>query len=226
LAQRSIYSGSTGVLLNVYLVSSSTGTGLTGLAYNTAGLTAYYFQNNGGASVQIPLVSMPTLGTWVSGGLAEIDPTNMPGLYSLGLPNAALSSGQALTIVIQGASGLHQYSLDLEITATNNQDANRGGLLSLPTAPMAVAQNVALNNFQFVMRSSTDHVTPVAGLTVVTMVSINGAAFVPTTNSATSLSNGVYNLNLAAADLNGSVVTLLCTATGADALPITFLTQA
>lgn len=91
---------------------------------------------------------------------------------------------------------------------------------------ITVKKNTAISNFTFLMRDSTDHITPKTGLTITAARSIDGAAFGACANSATELSNGVYLINLAAADLNGSVITLKFTATGADQRTITILTQA
>lgn len=92
--------------------------------------------------------------------------------------------------------------------------------------PAQVKKNTALSNFEFVMFDSTDHVTPKTGLTITAQRSIDGAAFASCANSASELSNGVYKINLAAADLNGDVVTLRFTATGADPTLITVVTNA
>lgn len=225
MGQRDIYSGSTSVLLNVTLINATTGNGLTGLTHSSAGLTAYYYQNVATGSVAIALIAM-TAGTWASGGFVEIDPTNMPGVYSLGLPNSIFSSGQAVTIVIQGATNLKQYEVDLQITAINFQDAERMGILALPNAPMMFKKNQALSNFPFAMFSKADGITPVAGLTVVSMVRIDGGAFVPTTNNPTNVSNGVYSLNLAAADTNGNTLVYMFSADDATTQFVSVITQA
>ena len=224
MAKLSLYTGTTSKNLTVYIINSSTGAGLTGLTYTTSGLTAYYFTEGASSSTSLPLVA-GSLGAWLAGGFFEIDATHMPGVYQLGIPNAALSTGKSCTIVLKGATNMTETVLELECTATNNQDSERGGLLALPNGNTMVKKNQALSNFQFLMVSSTDHVTPVAGLTVVGMVSLDGAALVPTTNSATNLSNGLYNINLAAGDMNGTVVTLMFAATGADTRFVQFVTQ-
>lgn len=89
-----------------------------------------------------------------------------------------------------------------------------------------IQKNAALNNFEFLMLDSSDHVTPKTGLTITAQRSIDGAAFGSCANAASEVSNGVYKINLAAADLNGGVVTLLFTASGADARLITIRTTA
>lgn len=92
-------------------------------------------------------------------------------------------------------------------------------------AGIKVKKNAALSGFTFYMVKSTDNVTPATGLTITGQVSIDGGAFAALTNSATEIGNGVYTINLAAADLNGDTITLKFTASGANPEIITIITQ-
>ncbi len=87
-------------------------------------------------------------------------------------------------------------------------------------------KNVAVSNFAFTMISSTDHVSPLAGLGagVTSQRSIDGAAFASTTNTAAEIGLGVYRINLSAADLNGDQITFVFTGSGADQLTLTIYT--
>lgn len=79
--------------------------GATGLTYATSGLSAR-FNRTRTASVNIPLVARTIGQAWISGGFAEVDATNMPGVYRLDLPDAALAAGaDDVTVVVRGASG-------------------------------------------------------------------------------------------------------------------------
>lgn len=223
----SLVQGTTSKLVNIFVQNSSvtTGAGLTGLAFGTSGLTAYYLREGASASVQITLATM-TLGTWATGGFIVADATNMPGVYQLGIPNAALASGaKAVVIYLQGATNMAPVVLEIELTAVDNQDSVRYGLSALPNGAMEVKKNQALNNFAFLMVSSTDHVTPVPGATVTATRSIDGGAFSACANSAASLASGIYTINLATTDLNGTVITFLFTASGCDPRYITIVTQ-
>ena len=126
--------GTTSQVVDILALNSSvtTGAGLTGLAYNTASLTCYYHRNTASADVAVTLATM-TLGTWATGGFIVVDGTNMPGLYQFGIPNAALASGaDSVVIYFTGATNLAPIVLEIELTATSNQDAVHGGMSALP----------------------------------------------------------------------------------------------
>lgn len=136
MAKLSVVAGTTSKLVKIFANNSSvtTGAGLTGLAYNTSSLTAYYIREGANAAVAISLATA-TLGTWASGGFIVVDGTNMPGIYELGIPDAALAAGaKSVLIMLKGAANMAPCLLEIELTAWNNQDAMRGGLTALPNA--------------------------------------------------------------------------------------------
>jgi hypothetical protein len=90
--------GSTSQSIELYL-------GATGLTASTSGLSARYNRTRT-ASVDIPLVARTIAQAWTSGGFAEVDATNMPGVYRLDIPDAAVAAGaDDVTIVVRGAYG-------------------------------------------------------------------------------------------------------------------------
>ncbi len=206
--------------------SATTGVGLTGLVYNSGSLTAYYYRQGAASTVSMTLVTM-TVGTWTSLGFKEIDATNMPGWYQLGVPNAALAAGaKSVKIMLKGATNMAPVNIELQLPAVDNQDAVRFGLSSLPNGPTMFKKNQALTGFTFVMRSSTDHITPLAGLTVTATKSLDGAAYTSVSpGTPAPVSGGTYKIDLSAADLNGNTIMFLFTATGADPLYIQAMTQ-
>jgi hypothetical protein len=223
----SLLKGTGSKLVHVFLQNSSstTGAGLTGVVFNSASFSAYYIREGAGAAVAITLATM-TLGTWATGGFVAVDGTNMPGLYQLGLPNAALAAGaNSVVVMLKGVLNLAPVLLEIELTGTDNQDAVRYGLSALPTTPMMFKRNQALSGFEFLMVQSSDHVTAKTGLTITATRSIDGAAFAACTNAATEVSSGIYTINLSAADLNGGVITFLFTGTAADNRYVTIVTQ-
>lgn len=117
MPKQTITQGTTSLLVDVFIQDSTQtdGRGLTGLVYNTASLTAYYHRNLGGFPVAITLVTM-TVGTWVSGGFKEVDATNMPGVYQLGLPDAALvTASDSVSVLLKGAANMAPLVLEIQL---------------------------------------------------------------------------------------------------------------
>lgn len=225
---------STSQTVNVFVrdSSSTTGAGLTGLAYNTASLTAYYALPRA-AAVSISLATLAAVtSSYSSGGFKEIDSTNMPGWYRFDIPDGALASGRFVSIHLQGATNMAPLPLEIELTGWDNQDAVRGGLTALPNAAAAASgglptvdsvnsvkiqtplkKNTGRDDYEFVMQDSSGNA--VIAATVVAQRSIDGGAFASCANAPTEVSNGVYKIDLAAADLNGNTIMLRFSATAA-----------
>lgn len=110
--------GSTSNILQISIGASNvtTDAGLTGLAFNTASLTAYYHADSATTATAISLVTM-TVGTFTSSGFKEIDATNMPGMYQLGIPDAAVATGNNVIVVLQGAATMQQTRLQIKLDA-------------------------------------------------------------------------------------------------------------
>lgn len=123
------------VYVEVLDSSSTTGGRKTGLAYNTASLTAYYTRSGGNATA-ITLATLAAANSaWSSGGFKEVDATNAPGLYRLDVPDAAFAAGaDSVVVTLKGASGMAQVSVEAQLVAWDPQDAVRGGLTALPNA--------------------------------------------------------------------------------------------
>jgi len=111
--------GSTSQSVEVFL-------GATGLTASTAGLSARYNRTRT-ASVNIPLVARTIGQAWISGGFAEVDAVNMPGVYRVDIPDAALAAGaDDVTLVVRGASGTNGAVMTVKLSS--------GGLTSAQTA--------------------------------------------------------------------------------------------
>jgi hypothetical protein len=129
MADLSILAGATSQSVNVFIQDTrvGTGAGLTGLVFNTAGLTAYYsFSGAVATATSITLATLALITTaYSSGGFKEIDATNMPGWYRLDLPNAALATakGRQVSLHLQGAANMAPCVLKIELTAVDNQAA-------------------------------------------------------------------------------------------------------
>ena len=120
--------GSTSQSIELYL-------GVTGLTASTSGLSARYNRTRT-ASVSIPLVARTIAQAWTSGGFAEVDATNMPGVYRLDIPNEAVDVGaDDVTVVVRGASGTNGAVMTVKLSS--------GGLTEAQTASAVWGAQVA-----------------------------------------------------------------------------------
>lgn len=138
--------------------TSTTGAGLTGLVFNSAGLNAYYAVERGAATA-ITLVTLASAtAAYASGGFVAVDGTNMPGLYRFDVPNALFSVAGTKNVVVmlKGATNMAPVVLEYQIVAFNPDDAVRLGLTALPNAtagavggvPLSVSASGAVNTLQ------------------------------------------------------------------------------
>lgn len=140
--------------------------------------------------------------------------------YTLVITTGTINGVSAIGYVV-GSFSIEARSAIRPATAGRTLAVDTAG--AVPTT-YQVKKNTALAKFMFVMFDSTNH-APATGLTVSGAVSKDGAAFGALTNGVSELANGVYFVDLAAADLNGNVIALKFTATGADAQFIIMVTQ-
>lgn len=91
------------------------------------------------------------------------------------------------------------------------------------TSDFRIKKNTALNNFTFLMVDSSSN--PATGLTITAQRSLDGGALASMANSASEISNGLYKINLAAADTNADFCAYRLSATGAKDRIIAFPTQ-
>lgn len=112
--------------------SSTTGAGLTGLVFNSAGLTADYVVERG-LRQNITLATLATAdAAWSSGGFIAVDGTNMPGLYRFDIPNAVFATADKAVVMLKGATNMAPVVLEYQITGFNPDDGVRLGLTSIP----------------------------------------------------------------------------------------------
>lgn len=117
----SIKAGSTSQSITVFILdaTSGTGAGLTGLVYNSAGLTARYTHSGTYAtSTAITLATLAAItSSWSSGGFKEVDAATMPGMYRFDIPNACVqdSKGQSVVLMLYGAANMVPVTIEIEI---------------------------------------------------------------------------------------------------------------
>lgn len=122
-----IKEGTTSKLIRIFIQDSSAtdGSGLTGLVFNSSGLSAYYYPEGDASATAITLATM-TAGTWATGGFIEVDATNMPGVYEIGLPDAVIdntSEGSTL-VMLKGATNMAPVLLEIELDKVDYRSAN------------------------------------------------------------------------------------------------------
>ncbi len=209
----------TSKIVRVYITTLATGAALTGVVFGD--ITARYIIEGAASSVAITLATM-TVGTWATGGFKEIDATNMPGWYELGVPNAAFASGNSVGIQLKANGGTSAGMANCNVEIQENTSA----VVQYP-----IRKNTAITNFTFPMTLTSDHISPYtgAGNTVTGKTVLDGAAAATLTNSASVAAvsgiTGIYKIDLAAADLNGNSVCLVFSATGCDDTKIFFTTE-
>lgn len=200
--------GTTSKIVRVFIQDSSqtNGDGLTGLAYNTASLTAYYIREGDATATAITLVTA-TVGTYTSGGFVAVDGTNLPGVYEIGLPNAALASGDSVIVMLKGATNMVPTILEIELDAYDPQDTTALGLSNLDTT---VSSRLATSGY------TTPDNTDIAAIktTVDTNLDTNvgsrlAAAAYSVPPSAATISSTVWSQSLPGAFTSGQAGNIL-----------------
>ena len=209
------------VYVEVLDSTSTTGGRKTGLAYNTSSLTAYYVRN-GGSATAITLATLAAANSaWSSGGFKEVDSTNMPGIYRLDVPDAALAagSGDSVAITLKGATGMAQVSAEIQLVAVNLQDAVRAGMTALPNAAAEAAGglytrgtgagqiNQPANGMvdANVVRNAGTAITAAAGIQEVKVASIAAAAITATSIASDAITDAKVASDVTIASVTGAV---------------------
>jgi hypothetical protein len=278
--------GSTSKRMVIFVqnATSTVGAGLTGLTHASSGLEWWWYSETSGTDTQVTLAGQ-TLGTWTSGGFVQVDATNLPGFYELGIPNVLLTGTTPTWVTMQLAGAVSMVPVNIEIELTGFNPANGtftstvvgtvtatvptlstnvnvvqwlgtavtsnagvplvdinsitgtvtatvvGGTIdtvnnpvSISTGQLTVKRNTLLDGFTFPMYDATTG-NPATGLSVSCSRTIDGSSISGSTNSPAEVGNGIYKINLSAADLDGGVITLLFTASSASTTIITLITQ-
>ena len=175
--------GSTSQSIEVYL-------GTVGLTASTSGLTARYNRTRT-ASVSIPLVARTIAQAWTSGGFAEVDATNMPGVYRLDLPDAALAAGaDDVTVVVRGASGTNGAVMTVKLSS--------GGLTSAQTASAVWGASLAGYNDATTFGGVVNQIDQTVTGTSTLVQDIPSNVWQEETNDHTT--HGTYGYNILRAD--------------------------
>jgi len=172
-----------------------------------------------------------TVGFNNCGGILEIDASCTAGTITV-IGDMKITDNSAGSTVDLSLNGLQNWTGTDLIGAGASMIESDGGANKRWTAKALeeaadtqFKKNVALANFPIFMVLSSDHVTPATGLTVGVEVQQDDGTFTATGASAIEIGNGVYRVNLTAAEVNGDIINLVCTAGTADTRLISFPTN-
>lgn len=195
-----VYAGLTSQTIDLFIrdSSSTTGQGLTGLAYNSGSLVASYRKGATGSRVAITLATQTVTGAYSSGGFVEIDATNMPGCYRLDLPNAAVDTAGFVTVFLKGATNMVPVALRIDcrpLPADVKQFGGTNGTFAsgIPEVKAASIANSAIATATFATGATLPRVTLVDTCTTNTdMRGTDNAAL-----AVTALSTAVWTSTIA-----------------------------
>jgi len=187
-----IKAGATSQTIDVELwdSSSTTGAKLAGLTYDTVGLVASYRRGATGPRTAITLATQTVGGAYSAGGFAEIDATNMKGLYRLDLPDSAVATGAPyLVIELHGAANLVAQTVLVPLPVNIESDSyNRLGT----PAGASVSADIAA------AKSDTAAILLDTGTDGVVIVNDGITAAKLAADAITEIQNGLSTLNAAA----------------------------
>ena len=143
-------------------------------------------------------------------------------LTATGFATEAKQDAQDAIITDARLAELDAANLPADIAAVKADTA----ATLIDTASIGITKNATFSNLEFLMVDETDHITPETGLTVTGQMSIDGGAFASVNGSIAEVSNGIYQVDLTAADTNGDVITYRFSSTGAADRFITIKTRA
>src|SRR3990172_367409 len=141
----SLKAGSTSVSMEVVLRATADGTEMTGKV--AADMTASYLRQGGTRTAISPSDLAAVNSAHRSGGVKEVDATNMKGLYRLDVPDAALATGAdwvIISVFVAGSYMFYQhYALDVAAAAVQAKAAS----LTFTTANKVDASILAAGDF-------------------------------------------------------------------------------
>jgi len=183
--------GTTSKIIHLFILDSSKsdGSGLTGLLYTAANLTAYYIREGAASTTLISLVNA-TIGTYTSGGFKEVDATNTPGIYELHLPNTCLAAGtDQVVIFLKGADDMVPVPIEIQLVDNIEKDTyDRAGTILDDTHELQGNQGNWLTAAGFSVPNEYDTVIATLALEA-TLTAMKGTGFAGTTDSLEAIRN-------------------------------------
>src|SRR5689334_17069089 len=140
--QGGILAGSTSLSLPIVLRKTADNTELTGKV--AADMTASYWRQ-GGSRVSITLSDLAAVnGAYSSGGVKEVDSTNMPGLYRLDVPDAAIATGVDWVVFAIKVASAYVFFERFALTSNVVQSGDNYARLGAPAGASISADNAAV----------------------------------------------------------------------------------
>lgn len=102
----------------------------TGLSPLTPGASAAFLREGASGVERFALVA-GSLGAYGPGGFVEVDRELMPGIYQLGVPDAALAPGAESVVLLLTFPGARIDPIDVILVAYDPQDEARMGMTAL-----------------------------------------------------------------------------------------------
>lgn len=134
--------GSTSVIVQVLLRSSSTGQGQTGLTY--ANVSGCYCRP-GGTSTIVSFVSGAPGDSYTSNKFAEVDSVNMPGLYQVHLPSGCTATGANSTVMYYSSASIINSQQKIILIDSDLRNSTNLGLSNLDSKLSTISGNINTN---------------------------------------------------------------------------------
>jgi hypothetical protein len=183
-------------------------------------LIGFTFTGTGAVPATVQVYTNPDVGS-VAGDILGDLVGNLQGDVEGNLTGSIQGDVQGDLIGAIGAlSTLARQDVGTEVVAAFAPIQAKTDLL-----PDGILKNSPLSFFKFLMIDELNHVSPKTGLVVTAERAIDAGTFSGCANVPAEVGSGIYRIDLAASDLNGDVITLKFTATGADTTFITLVTQ-
>lgn len=206
-----VKAGTTSKQVEFVLRDSSTGQGYTGLTSSDVNMS-YFREGDSGGSIGIGTFS-GNIGAFSAGSFVEVDSTNMPGLYQLDIPDAALATGvDAVTIAIT-ATGVIDKFLRICLLSVDLRDATDLGLTNLDATVSSRSSHSAADVADSVWTETlADHSAGV-GSTAEALAGAGGGGSAPTaaeiyTHFTTSTNADAFKADVSALATQASVDTV------------------
>lgn len=193
------------------LRDSTTGLGKTGLL--TGDMTGSYVRE-GGTKVALSFTSASAGDSFSTGRWAEVDATNMRGLYQFHLPNASLATGAEAVTFHFNATGVIDKIIRISLLDVDLRNATNAGLSNLNATISSrsdlVATDIVLNGAIGTFGGAVNNVTTVTNVTNVTNPVTVGTNNDKTGYSIAGTKTNLDSLNdISLAGVNGEVDTAL-----------------